>query len=141
MDTFELEIATPARLALRVAAREAQVPATTGYLGVLPGHAPLLAELGTGELTVTREDRSTTRMVVSGGFVEIRPERVILLADVAESVEQIDAARARRQLEEAQRLSRSTDAGVDYAAAVQAVRLAEARISLAERGRGDKVHS
>ena len=71
-DTFEIEIATPEKLVLRQAAQSAQIPGKDGYLGILPGHAALLSELGEGTLSVT------------GGDVEVRDNHVRVLADRAE---------------------------------------------------------
>lgn len=82
-DTFEIEIATPEKLVARQHAESAQIPGKSGYLGVLPGHAALLSELGDGELSITLSGR-TDRFTISGGYVEIRDNHVRVLADRAE---------------------------------------------------------
>lgn len=82
-DTFEIEIATPERLVARQHAESAQIPGKNGYLGVLAGHAPLLSELGEGDLSMTLAGRTGTYKI-SGGYVEIRDNHVRVLADRAE---------------------------------------------------------
>ncbi len=82
--TFQLEIATPERLAVRERVEEAQIPAANGYLGVLPGHAALLSELGSGELTYTCEGRKRS-LRIEGGWVEISGDRVRVLATTAKA--------------------------------------------------------
>lgn len=83
-DSFEIEIATPEKLVLRQSAQSAQIPGKDGYLGILPGHAALLSELGEGALTVTGEGQTKT-FTVTGGYVEVRDNHVRVLADRAES--------------------------------------------------------
>lgn len=82
-DTFQIEIATPEKLVASQQAESAQIPGKDGYLGVLPGHAALLSELGAGELSITLSGR-TDRYTVTGGYVEIRDNQVRILADKAE---------------------------------------------------------
>jgi F-type H+-transporting ATPase subunit epsilon len=82
-DTFEIEIATPEKLVASQQAETAQIPGKDGYMGVLPGHAPLLSELGAGELSITLGGR-TDSYKITGGYVEIRDNRVRVLADRAE---------------------------------------------------------
>lgn len=82
-DTFEIEIATPEKLITRQQAETAQIPGKDGYMGVLPGHAPLLSELGEGELSITSGGRTDTYKI-TGGYVEIRDDHVRVLADKAE---------------------------------------------------------
>ncbi len=93
-DTFTLEVVTPARQVVRETVSEAQIPVLGGYIGVLPGHTPLLAEMGIGELSYHVGNRvfSCTAM---GGFVEVLADRVIVLADQAERAEEINVARAK----------------------------------------------
>lgn len=82
-DTFEVEIATPEKLVLRQPAEWALIPGKDGYLGVLPGHAALLSELGAGTLTIA-SGGNTANFNVTGGYVEIRDDRVRVLADKVE---------------------------------------------------------
>ena len=82
-DTFEIEIATPEKLVTRQQAESAQVPGKDGYMGVLPGHAALLSELGEGTLSIAKGGQ-TNNFHVTGGYVEIRDNHVRVLADKAE---------------------------------------------------------
>ncbi len=79
-DLLQVEIATPERLVASASADSAQIPGKEGYMGILPGHAALLSELGDGELSFTLSG-ATERFKVSGGYVEIRDNRVRVLAD------------------------------------------------------------
>jgi len=81
-ETFLLEVATPERLLVREPVNEAQIPAANGYVGVLPGHAALLAELGTGALSYTAGGRRRS-LTVSGGWLEVADDHVRVLADGA----------------------------------------------------------
>src|SRR5215472_3296692 len=113
-DTFTLEIVTPAHQVVREAVAEAQIPARGGYLGVLPGHTPLLAEMGTGELSYHVGNRVHC-CTANGGFVEVLADRVIVLADSAERSEEIDMARAQSARDRAQkRLANPNDPNVDW---------------------------
>jgi F-type H+-transporting ATPase subunit epsilon len=82
-DTFEIEIATPEKLVVRQRAESAQIPGKDGYMGILPGHAALLGELGEGKLSITLSDK-TDDFTVHGGYVEVRDDHVRVLADRAE---------------------------------------------------------
>jgi F-type H+-transporting ATPase subunit epsilon len=82
-DTFQIEIATPEKLVLSERAESAQIPGKDGYMGILPGHAALLSELGDGLLSVTAAGQ-TRDFTISGGYVEVRDNHVRVLADKAE---------------------------------------------------------
>jgi len=82
-ETFQIEIATPEKLVLTERAESAQIPGKDGYMGILPGHAALLSELGAGTLSVTGGGK-TQEFNISGGYVEIRDNHVRILADSAE---------------------------------------------------------
>ena len=82
-DSFQIDIATPEKLLLQQTAQSAQVPGKEGYMGILPGHAALLSELGEGTLSVTA-DGQTKSFTVTGGYVEVRDNHVRVLADSAE---------------------------------------------------------
>jgi F-type H+-transporting ATPase subunit epsilon len=127
-DTVELEVATPERLLVREQATEVQVPGKDGYMGILPGHAALLSQLGSGVLDYVAGGRRRY-LAVAGGFLEVLPGHVRVLADVAERAEDIDAARARAAL---QRALEQTG-GNDPAAALAAMERAQARIAATER--------
>jgi F-type H+-transporting ATPase subunit epsilon len=82
-DTFLLEVATPERLLVSERVSEAQIPAANGYLGILPGHAALLAELGAGELSYTTAGRRRA-VTIEGGWVEVTGDHARVLANTAE---------------------------------------------------------
>ena len=82
-DTFQIEIATPEKLVVKQHAESAQIPGKDGYMGILPGHAALLSELGEGKLSFTLGGK-TQSFQVTGGFVEVRDNHVRVLADKAE---------------------------------------------------------
>ena len=100
-DTFQLDIVTPDRLLVREAASEVTIPGRSGYLGVLPGHAPLLTELGVGEIAY-RNPSGVQHLAVAWGFAEVLPNKVTILAERAERPAEIDVARAQRAKERAQ---------------------------------------
>jgi F-type H+-transporting ATPase subunit epsilon len=103
------------------------VPALTGYMGILPGHAPLLAELGIGEIIFTAGDELED-VFCSWGFVEVLPNRVVILAQTAELSSDIDLKRAEEAKARAEKLLMSGDHNVDYAAAELAMMQAISRI-------------
>ncbi len=134
-DRLTLEVATPSRLVVSESVDEVVAPGSEGYFGVLPGHAPLLATLGIGELTY-RIGRDEFHLAVSGGFAEVRNDKVIVLADAAERPEDVDRARAERARERAERrLSGRGDEEVDYARAAAALARALTRLQVQARGR------
>jgi F-type H+-transporting ATPase subunit epsilon len=81
-ETFQIEIVTPEKLVLNQQAEYAEIPGKDGYLGILPGHAALLGELGEGRLTITSGGQ-TREMTVHGGYIEVRDNHVRVLADKA----------------------------------------------------------
>jgi F-type H+-transporting ATPase subunit epsilon len=82
-ETFQIEIATPEKLVLSQAAEYAEIPGKDGYMGILPGHAALLSELGEGELSYTLSGK-TEKLKITGGYVEVRDNHVRVLADKVE---------------------------------------------------------
>jgi F-type H+-transporting ATPase subunit epsilon len=100
-DAIELQIVTPERHVLQENVQSVEVPGKEGYLGILPGHAPLITELGIGVLSY-RTDSETRYLTVINGYAEVLPHRVIVLADVSERAEEIDVERTRRARERAQ---------------------------------------
>jgi F-type H+-transporting ATPase subunit epsilon len=134
-ERLTLELATPTRMVVAETVDEVVVPGSEGYFGVLPGHAPLLATLGIGELTY-RIGRDERHVVVAGGFAEVRNDKVIVLADTAELPQDIDRARAERARDRAeQRLSGRAQDETDYARAAAALARAQTRIQVSGRGR------
>lgn len=131
--TLQVEVAVPDRLVLGGPAVSVQLPLATGYLGVLPGHAPMLAELGTGVLTLTSEGQSAQYLAIDGGAVEILPDRVRVLADKAESAHDVDQERARQALERANSRLQLHSLEIDVDRAQRAVQRARARLAVAEK--------
>jgi len=132
-DRLTLEIATPTRLVVTESVDEVVIPGSQGYFGVLPGHAPFLTTVGVGEL-VYRVGRDERYLAVSGGFAEVRNDKVIVLADTAERPEEIDRARAERARERAERrLAGRTDEELDYTRALAALARAVVRLMTAGR--------
>jgi F-type H+-transporting ATPase subunit epsilon len=108
---IKLEIVTPDRLLLSEEVDEVSIPGSEGYLGILPGHLPLLTLLGIGILSY-RKGTEKHVYSVSGGFAEVLPDRVIIIADTLERPEEIDPNRAREAKERAEKqLASSQDSG------------------------------
>ncbi len=129
-----LEIVTPERSVVTEHVDEVEIPGADGYFGVLPGHTPLLAMLQVGELWF-RKGAEKTYMSIAFGFAEVLPDRVTILAQLAERAEEIDAARAeaaRRRAEE--RLARPV-AEMDFERARIAMMKALIRLQVASRAR------
>ncbi|HET9695988.1 MAG TPA: F0F1 ATP synthase subunit epsilon [Terriglobales bacterium] len=129
-DTFELEIVTPEKLVVKDVAEEAQIPGKTGYLGILPGHAPLITELAVGEITY-KSGGTEKHISVAWGFAEVLPTKVTILAETAERPEEIDVARAQRAKAEAERELNSGATDLNYDDVQAAIARAETRIEVA----------
>src|SRR5260370_253202 len=94
-DDIELVIVTPEKQLLRGKVADTQMPGENGYLGILPGHAPLMTELGIGELSYHDvSGKESTHVAIVRGFAEVLPDRVTILAETAERAEEIDVQRA-----------------------------------------------
>jgi len=132
-DTFTLEVVTPARQVVRETVTEAQIPVRGGYIGVMPGHTPLLAEMGIGELTYRVGNREFSCTAI-GGFVEVLADRVIVLADTAERTEEIDAARAQSAHDRAEKLfANPNDPNVDWNLVQESLERAQVRLQVAAK--------
>ncbi|MGB8014011.1 MAG: F0F1 ATP synthase subunit epsilon [Terriglobales bacterium] len=130
-DTFQLEIVTPSRLLVKDSAEAAQIPGVSGYLGILPGHAPLISELGVGEITYTVSGSEHT-LAVAWGFVEVLPDKVTILAEAAERPQEIDIERAQKAKERAEQRLKSNDPQIDFTRAEDALQRAETRLNVAK---------
>ena len=130
-ETFQLEIVTPAKLMVKDVAEEAQIPGLSGYLGILPGHAPLITELAVGVITY-KASGATHTLSVAWGFAEVLPDKVTILAEAAERPQEIDVARAQEAKNRAEALLKSNDPKVDYARAEDALQRADTRLSVAK---------
>lgn len=130
-DTLQLEIVTPERLVENDTVSEVQIPGKDGYLGILPGHAPLITELGVGEIRY-RGDGMEYRLAVAWGFAEVLPNKVTILAETAERANEIDLPRAQKAKAAAEeRLHNAEDEETTDKALNQLAR-AETRIAVAE---------
>ncbi|MFZ0960679.1 MAG: F0F1 ATP synthase subunit epsilon [Terriglobia bacterium] len=133
---IRLDIVTPDRLVAHDEVTAVTLPGKNGYLGILPGHAPLLTELVPGELDYTSGGAHHT-LAVNWGFAEVLGDRVIVLAQSAERAEEIDVARAEKAKTRAEdRLKRFNDPQVDMERARKALTRAMARLESAQRVRG-----
>jgi F-type H+-transporting ATPase subunit epsilon len=125
-------VATPERQLVHEEVSEVQIPGSNGYMGILPGHAPLLSQLTTGTLSYVAGGRKRC-LAVHGGFVEVLPEHVRVLADRAERAEEIDVERAKKALKRAQDRTENPALGVDPARALSAMARAQARLEAADQ--------
>jgi|SRR5215472_2822432 len=132
-ETIELEVVTPERQLVQEPVSEAQIPALAGYIGVLPGHAPLLSLLGSGVLRYTGQSGTRMAIAIHRGFVEVLPDHVRVLANLAEPAAEIDLDRARTALAEAnRRLLNDPASATDPGVALLESELARARVDAAE---------
>ncbi len=131
---LRLELVTAERIVLQEDADMVIAPAADGQVGILPHHAPFLTTLRPGELRV-RRGGSEQELIVTGGFMEVLNDKVTILADAAERVEEIDLARAEEARRRAAAALANRQAGVDTASAELAMRRAVVRLSVARRRR------
>jgi F-type H+-transporting ATPase subunit epsilon len=129
-DTFQLEIVTPEKKVVDAAASEVQIPGKNGYLGILPGHAPLITELAVGEIKY-RDGGEEQRLAVAWGFAEVLPDKVTILAETAERPSEIDVERARKSKARAEQRLTSGDTNVDVDRALNALHKADTRLEVA----------
>jgi F-type H+-transporting ATPase subunit epsilon len=130
---IELEIVTPERLAYSDTVDSVQVPGSEGELGVLPHHAPLVSTLGVGELRIRKGGQEESFAIV-GGFLQVRPDKVVVMAETADMASEIDLEKAQEARREAARaLETGYQEGADLAAARAALQQALLRIRVAER--------
>jgi F-type H+-transporting ATPase subunit epsilon len=128
-----LEIVTPERLAFSEMVDSVQLPGVEGELGVLPHHAPLVSMLGLGELRIRRGGQEES-FAIAGGFLQVRPDKVVVMAEMADLASEIDLERAQEARHEAERaLEVGFHEGADLAAARAALQQALLRIRVAER--------
>ena len=131
-DTFQLEIVTPEKMVVRDSAEEVLIPGRNGYLGILPHHAPLITELGAGEINY-RRDGQVHRFSVAWGFAEVLPDRVTVLAETVERAGEINLSRAQDDLRQAEESLKSANAEVASAAANAKISRAQARLEVAQK--------
>jgi F-type H+-transporting ATPase subunit epsilon len=134
-EALELVIVTPSRQLLRETVAEVQLPGANGYLGVLPGHAPLITELGIGELTYRTKAGGHGILAIIFGFAEVLPDRVTVLAETAEFAAEIDLARAEAARQRAEQQLASNDPNLDWDRVTVALQRSLIRIQVATKHR------
>lgn len=131
---FDLEVLTRERTVLSVQAEEIIAPGVDGYLGVRPGHAPLITALDIGILYVRPVNGEEETLAVSGGFMEVRPEKTVVLAEAAERASEIDRERVQRALRRAEaRLAQADPADADTERARRALARAFNRLQALDK--------
>ncbi len=130
--TFHLEIITPQKVVFRGEASSVSAPGVKGGFQILYNHAPFLSEFAIGKLTVKDPSGNDHVYATSGGFVEVNINQVVVLADTAESPEDIDVERAKAAMERAARLLRERAEGLDVERARSAVFRAVNRLRIAQ---------
>src|SRR5687768_5236439 len=129
--SIDLQIVTPDRMLVQEQVDEVEIPGVDGYFGVLPGHTPLLAALSVGELWY-RKGQEKTYLAIAYGFAEVLPDRVTILAQLAERAEDIDVGRAESAHTRAvQRLDQKSD--IDYERARAALQKSMTRLQVSSR--------
>ena len=134
MATFRLEIVTAERMVYSDDIDALVAWGVEGQLGILPHHAPLMTMLQPGDLMI-RRNKQEEFLAISGGFLEVRPDKVIILADACERVDEIDIARAEEAKKRAQETMKAAPLSVEAAAAEAALRRSLARLKVAEKRR------
>jgi F-type H+-transporting ATPase subunit epsilon len=132
-DKLTLEVITPEKIALRETVDEIVLPGSNGELGILPDHAPLISQLKTGILSY-RAGSDKKLMHVSGGFVEVLPDKVSVMADVAERADEIDLKRAQLARSRAEEMLSSREENADLQNTQLKLERALIRIQLAQSG-------
>jgi F-type H+-transporting ATPase subunit epsilon len=135
--TLRLEIVTAERTVFADDVSEVVAWGVEGQLGILPHHAPLMTMLQPGDLLIKKDDEEYY-LAISGGFLEVRPDKVIILADACERAEEIDVERAEAARRRAEEILKTRPPEMDTAAAEAALRRSLARIKVAERRRRRK---
>ena len=141
-EAIQLIIVTPERQLLRETVVEVDIPGLDGQLGILPGHAPLITELGIGELSYkTSASSQSVVLAVIQGFAEVLPDRVTVLAETAERAEEINLGRAEEAKARAEQRLASHDTNMDWDRAVISLERALIRIQVAKKYRGAPVET
>ena len=141
-EAIELVVVTPERQLLRETVVEVEIPGKDGQLGILPGHAPLMTELGIGVLSYkTTTSSQPVVIAVLQGFAEVLPDRVTVLAETAERAEEIDLARAEAAKARAAKRLSSNDSNIDWDRAVVALQKSLIRIQVAKKHHGVPIES
>jgi len=140
-EAIQLIVVTPERQLLRETVVEVEIPGLEGQLGILPGHAPLMTELGIGELSYrTSAASKPVVLAVIRGFAEVLPDRVAVLAETAERAEEIDLKRAEEAKARAERRLATGDTNMDWDRASIALQRSVIRIQIARKYHGAPVN-
>jgi F-type H+-transporting ATPase subunit epsilon len=129
---FLLSIVTPEKTFYEEEVSSVIAPGIEGYLGILTDHAPLITALVPGKITIKNSSDSETVMAVSGGFLEVLKNKVVILADTVEFAKDIDLERAKKALERARQRIKSKEKDIDIPRAIAALKRAQNRISVCE---------
>ena len=138
-DYIELEIVTPDQLLVHEQVEGVEIPGKAGYIGVLPGHAPLITELTIGEITY-KQKGTTEHLSVAWGFAEVLPEKVTILAQTAERAQDIDVKRAEEAKARAEAALQKGAPDLDYQATLDAIKRAEVRLKVAQYAPAGNTH-
>lgn len=130
--SLELQVVTPERLLLREQVDEVEIPGSEGYFGVLPGHTPLLASLMVGEMWY-RKGQEKTYLSIAFGFAEVLPDRVTILAQLAERADEIDIERAEAARKRAEDRLAQQQSSIDYERARTALLKSMTRLQVSAR--------
>jgi F-type H+-transporting ATPase subunit epsilon len=131
---IRLEIVTPERAVLTDDVDMVIAPASEGYVGILPHHTPLLTTLGPGELRIKKGGVETS-LAIFGGFMDVRPDRVVILTDAAEQADEIDESRAQAARDRAKQALQAGPTGLDEARARASLERSLVRLRVSERRR------
>ncbi len=129
---IRLEVVTPERAVLEDDVDMVIAPASEGYVGILPHHAPLLTTLGPGELRIKKGGVETS-LAIFGGFMDVRPDRVVILTEAAENADEIDATRAEAARARAREVLQAGPVGLDEVRARASLERAMVRLRVSER--------
>jgi F-type H+-transporting ATPase subunit epsilon len=135
---IDLQIVTPDRLIVHEQVDEIQIPGSEGYFGVLPGHTPMLAALAVGEMWY-RKGQEKTFLAIAGGFAEVLPDRVTMLATLAERADEIDPSRAEAAKQRAEQRLNQPAGDIDYERARVSLQKSLTRLQVASRVPGMRV--
>ncbi len=135
--SIHVSIVTPEKMLFDSEVDMVTLPGSAGQMGVMGGHAPLLSTLDIGEIILHTGD-SQEYLAVSGGVVEVRPDKVTILADVAENADEIDEERAQAALERAQQLLESNQPAEHREPLLAAIRRSNLRLKIARRKRSNR---
>ncbi len=131
---IRLEVVTPERAVLQDDVDMVIAPASEGYVGILPHHTPLITTLGPGELRIKKGGVESS-LAIFGGFMDVRPDRVVILTDAAEQADEIDESRAQAARERAKQALQAGPTGMEEARARASLERAMVRLRVSERRR------